>query len=117
MIIDFPSTLQQLLNQSGFKQEVGSTTIRSSMSVGQDKVRRRSTKNIDKFSCSIDVNKDDYLIMYNFYNVSLNGGVGTFYYDHPITEAQTVFRFVGSPTFIPMGGTYFKCNFIWEEVI
>ena len=117
MPVDFPSSLQQLLNESGFKQDIGSTTIKSSMGVGQDKVRRRYTKSIDKFSCSIDIEKNDYLILYNFFNTTLNGGVGTFYYDHPITGVQTVFRFIGTPSFVPMGGTWFKSSFTWEEIL
>ena len=116
MAVSFPSSLQQLLNESGFSEEFGSSTIRSSMAVGEDKVRRRYTKGIDKYNCSIDVEKDDYLVLYNFYKTTLNGGVDPFLYDHPITGVQTTFRFINPPKFSPIGGEWFRAEFTWEKV-
>jgi len=116
MAESFPNELQDLLNQAGFTQQFGKTTIRSTVDVGPAKIRSRFTKEIDRFSCSIDLEKDDYSILSTFYKTTLNNGVRTFNYNHPMTGVESEFRFVEPPSITPIGGLWFKVGLSWEEM-
>lgn len=110
----FPAGLQDKLNQAGFTHAIGKTTIRSTMDVGLDKIRRRFTKGIDLFSCTIDLNYDDYSLLYNFFDTTINGGANTFEYDHPFTGTTSEFRFIEPPSITPKGGKWFTVTMKWE---
>lgn len=110
----FPPSLQEFVNESGFGLGTGETAIRSEMDVGPAKVRNRFTEGIDEFTTTIDIFKTDYTTLDNFYKTTLNGGTGTFLYDHPITEVESEFRFVGAPAYAPLGGGYFRVSMTWE---
>lgn len=112
----FPSDLQQLLNTNGFTQTLGDTSIRSDVDTGLKKVRQRYTKAIDVFSCTIDMELDDYNTLITFYTVTLSGGSKTFNYDHPMTGLESEFRFTKPPTMRPKGGIWFVINMVWEEI-
>lgn len=110
----FPPTLQEFVNESGFGLQTGETAIRSDMDISLAKERNRYTKGIDVFRTTIDIYKTDYLTLDSFYKTTLNGGTGTFNYDHPITEVESEFRFVGAPSYSPLGGGYFRVTMTWE---
>jgi len=112
----WPSQLQTLLNEDSFGFEIGNTSLRTDMDIGPAKVRRRSTKSIDKITGSIDLTISQYSIFYDFFDITTNGGVGTFYFDHPITGVQTEFRFVGEPRVTSIGGGNFRASFVWEII-
>lgn len=112
----FPPSLQELLNESGFTQKLDDTSIRSSMGIGLPKVRNRYTKPVDEFTCTIDMQNSDYSDLITFYRTTLGGGVKTFYYNHPLSQVQSVFRFMGPPTVSPKGGTWFNVSMQWEEI-
>lgn len=116
MAENFPSSLQDKLNQAGFTNNFGETSIRSTVDVGLAKVRNRYTKGIDTFQCTIDLNFDDYTTLETFYKTTLAGGSLTFYYDHPFTEVQTEFRFIAAPSITPIGGKWFRVSMNWEEL-
>jgi hypothetical protein len=104
------------VNTADFQVSFGETVLRSDMEVGPAKVRRRNTKGIDKFSASIDLSVAEYTTFKNFYTTSLNGGVLSFNFDHPITREETEFRFAETPNVRPLGGIEFRVTMVWEEV-
>ena len=112
----FPAALQQKLNEGGFTQKLGDTSVRSDVDTGLAKTRQRYTKPVDDFSCTIDLEIDDYNTLITFYRTTLAGGSRTFYYDHPMTGLESEFRFKSPPTMSPMGGLWFKVNMQWEEI-
>lgn len=112
----FPPTLQEKLNEEGFSQTYGDTTIRSDVDTGLAKVRQRYTKAVDKFACTINLNKEDYNTLTTFYKTTLAGGSKTFNYDHPFTEVASEFRFVSPPSMKPKGGLWFTVTMQWEEI-
>jgi hypothetical protein len=114
--VTWPSQLQDFWNEANFGLDAGDTTLRTQMDAGQAKVRRKYTKAIDSFSGSINVTAAQYAVFKTFFNTSLNGGVNTFYFDHPIEETQSVFRFVGSYKLSSLGGGQFLISFVWEEM-
>lgn len=110
----WPISLQDVVNRDSFSLKIGDTTIRSNMDIGPDKVRRRMTKSVDNLSVSIWVTSAQYTTLYNFYDITLNGGVETFTFDHPITGVATDFRFISPPEFRPVGFNTYEVNMAWE---
>jgi hypothetical protein len=110
----WPAFMQEKLNQNGFNLVLGETSIRSGMDAGPDKVRSISTARVDMFSCSMNLDIVDYDSWDTFYKVSLNNGVNTFYYNHPFTQVQSIFRLKGTPKFTPIGGATLLIDMTWE---
>jgi hypothetical protein len=106
--------LQQYLESSSFSYSFGDTTISSQNDVGPNKVRRRSTKGIDTFSGSINLTLGQYSILYQFYDVTTNGGVDYFTLPHPITGATIEARFTSPPSIRSIGGGVFSVNLSLE---
>lgn len=117
MATPWPTSLQSTLNEDSFSVNIGETTIRTDMDIGPAKVRRRTTRPIDSYSCSINIFQTDYLTMTQFYNTTLNGGVTPFEFVDPITGLLTVFRFLKAPSFSPLGSAgYFRVEMQWEKL-
>lgn len=112
----WPGSLQQYLSQENFGLDVGPTTIRSQNEIGPDKVRRRSTRGIDKISGSIFLTVAEYSVFRTFFDTTVNGGVTSFTALHPITGITSNFRFVGTPSVRNIGGGAFVCSFAWEDL-
>lgn len=110
----WPSQLQDFLNEDGFSFKVGETTIRSENQTGPVKVRRTSTKSVDLIECTIDLTTAQYSIFYDYFDITLNGGVRPFYFVHPISGETKVFRFTSSPSIRSIGGGYFRASMSWE---
>lgn len=110
----WPGTLQEKILEAGFDHQIGETAIETEMDVSLPKTRRRYTKGVDVFSCSIDLDVDLYDTIYNFFNTTLAGGTGTFLFDHPITGIESEFQFVGSPRFSSLGGRIFRVSMSWR---
>lgn len=114
----WPVSLQQLLNEDSFNVEIGETVIRSEMDVGPEKVRRRSTRPIDTYTCSIDIYQTDVNTFKQFFNTTLNGGVNSFYFNDPLTGTTEVFKFSKSPTFSPLGTAgWYRISMSWKKQI
>jgi hypothetical protein len=99
----WPSSLQEFVNAGGFSYEIGDTVIRTQMEIGPDKIRRRTTKSVDKITASIWVTPAQYTTLYNFYDVTVNGGTEAFDFTHPITGDTISVRFLNPPGFSPVG--------------
>lgn len=112
----WPAGLQQKLNVAEFSFKIGNTTVKSDNDVGPAKVRRRSTKSIDIFSCSINLDYDEYQDFYDFFNVDINGGATEFIFNHPFTGDPTYFRMIDEPSLRPLGGRVFSVSMNWEQV-
>lgn len=112
----WPPSLQQKLNQAQFKYGFGNTTIRSDTDTGPVKVRARFTKGVDILSCSINLKFADFTTFETFFKTNLNGGAGTFTFNHPFTGVPTVFRFKEPPQIDPLGGLVFSVSMSWEKM-
>lgn len=110
----WPSGLQERMDQENFSIEKGETVIRTEMDVGPVKVRRRSTRPIDKVNCSILLTAGQYSVFETFFNTTVNGGTTPFDWVHPITEAAAVFRFSRPPQYSNVGPTVFRAVFQLE---
>lgn len=114
MAVAWPAFLQDFLNTESFSYTIGDTTISSDVDVGPAKKRRRFTKSVDKLTCTINLPFADFQQFYDFFDVTLNGGIEYFTFDHPFTGVATDFR-MGPPKIDPMGGVWFKVTMEWEK--
>jgi hypothetical protein len=114
----WPIQLQQKLNEADFSETMGNTTIRSETEVGLEKVRRRFTRGVDIISCSVFLEKEDVALFKSFYNTTLNGGVLSFDFTDPFTDALAEFRFDTSspPQITPVGGNTMNLRMNWERI-
>jgi hypothetical protein len=114
MATPWPVELQQLVNEDSFSFDPGDTTIRTDMDYGPVKVRRRHTRSVDTFSVTINCDMDQVEDLLYFYQTTLNGGVDRFEFDHPIFGTTREFRFIGPPSYKPLGGINFIASMKWE---
>lgn len=114
--MNWPTSLQQYLDSNSFQQEYIDPTIQSSNDVGPTKVRRRFTGLNKIIRGSITLPKSDFGTLENFFNVSTNGGVGSFYIPDPIAETPLLVRFNTPPSYSHIGGEYFKVNLSFRSI-
>ena len=113
----WPVSLQQKLDRDTFREKIGSTVIRSDVDTGPAKVRRRMTKSVDPITCSITLNSAaEYTTFMNFFDITLNGGVNTFTFNHPVTGVSGTYRFADTPDIKPLGGFVFSVAMQWERL-
>ena len=110
----WPTSLQQLLNQSDFSSQFEDTTISTEMDYGPVKKRRRYTDAVENIQCSIHLKNTDYETLQDFYRTELSGGVLPFDFVHPISQAVVKARFKGPYSTTVLGGIYFYVSMSWE---
>lgn len=115
MVASWPITLQQLLNENSFSLEISPQYIESETEFGPKKRRRRTTASLEKISCSIWIDKSEFLTLKNFHDVTLAGGTLPFEFVHPFTGVLTNFRMSGL-SITPVGATQLNVAMSWEEV-
>lgn len=115
---NWPSQLQQKLEEAGFEKRFGSTVVASEMDVGPAKVRQRYTRSVDPYTCQITLDMDEVEIFETFYKTTLGGGTLPFLFDDPFTGDETAFRFVPGtePSLRPLGGRKFTLSMSWEKM-
>jgi hypothetical protein len=114
--VNWPASIEELLDTASFQEEFGETTIRSETDIGPAKVRRRSTKGVDAIKCSVIANKDQYEDFRDFFDIDLNGGAGTFFFTNPITGIVDTYRMTRPPSISSLGGVQFSISMSWERL-
>lgn len=115
-MVAWPVSLQDKFNVDNFTVKLGSTTVRSQMDVGPDKVRRRFTDAVDIYTASIDLDIEEYTDLKTFFENTLGGGSLTFSFYNPLTDTTDEFRFADPPEVRPLGGRFFRVNMTWERM-
>lgn len=115
---NWPLTLQQKLNVSGFQKRFGNTRVSTEMDIGPAKVRSRYTLGIDIYDCEIWLDFDEYQDFDTFYKTTLGNGTLPFLFTDPFTETEETFRFVPGqdPIIRPLGGRTFSVGMSWERL-
>jgi hypothetical protein len=114
--VAWPGTLPQTVDADSYGMKLGNTLLRSDMDVGPAKVRRRFTKSIDSATTTMTMTMAQWAILEAFFDIDLDGGANTFYFNDPLTQVQKTFRFVEPPDVKPMGGLYVKVSMSWEKL-
>lgn len=115
---DWPISLQEKLDVSGFEYIQGNTRVATDMDVGPKKVRARFTDGIDRYQCQVTLDFTDVATFKTFYKTTLGNGTLPFNFDDPFTEQPAVFRFAPDqePIIRPLGGRTFTLSMSWEKL-
>ena len=113
----WPAELQDTLLVDGFQVRFGDTLVRSDMDVGPAKLRSRYTDGVDEYTCTINLEYDDWAVLNTFYKTTLSNGALTFGYDDPMTGVASEFRFKEPPVVVPLGGRFFRVSMTWEKML
>ena len=103
-------------NVSGYQETFPDTVIRSTMDVGPDKIRRRTTAAVRKFRLSYDLTRAEVETLNTFYETSVEGGALPFTMKSPRTEDTETFRFMAPPDVSAMSGVHFRATCSFEEI-
>lgn len=103
----YPSELPNPL-RGGFTRSQVANTIRSSVDVGEAKVRRRYTLAIYSETWSLALDPTALSFFDNWFNNTLKSGVLRFQHVDPITNSTHDYRVVDMPSYKPFGtcGSY-----------
>lgn len=103
----WPTTLPQELPEDSFSLSLPDNLIRTNMSYGPAKVRRRTTSNVTKVSGQLILSAIDLTAFQTFYVTTITYGAISFTFPtHPITGVSCTMRFTEPPKYSPAGGEY-----------
>ena len=86
----WPASLPSAPLVGGFSETLPDTLIRTSMDVGADKVRRRSTVQVIDMKMAFLLSKAQLATLTTFFITTTNGGADKFTFDHPITGVTSL---------------------------
>jgi len=88
--------LQSRIRGNEVSGTIGDNVIRSQMSIGPEKRRRRSTARVDKFPLRMTLNVTELTEFISFYDTDLRDGSLSFDMTHPVTGVVRQFAFTSS---------------------
>ena len=108
MAVAYPIELPEAPQRNGFNQAQQSNTIRSSVDVGEAKVRRRYTLPIKNEKWVMLLNPTQLPIFESWFNTDLQSGVLRFSFADPLTDVTKDYRIKDMPAYAPYGtcGSY-----------
>lgn len=95
---NWPGTLPQSIEESGYSESLGDGLLRSKMDVGPAKVRRRFTATVEKVKGTMTMSSTQWTALRTFYYTTLAGGSLAMTFAHPSTGASVQCRFVTPPS-------------------
>lgn len=104
----WPATVPDDFLWEGYRETPPNNVIRTSMDVGPDKIRRRSTAAVSSISCKMVLTKTQLGYFDTFYNTTLVNGSLTFDLTHPRTGSSKEMRFQNPPEYIYISGNYWS---------
>lgn len=113
----WPATLPQFIRADSYEETPTDQTVETPMESGPVKIRRRCTADYPVIKCAIDVDVTQRAAFWDFWKTTLAGGSLKFDWVHPITRADTTFRFRKPvPSLKPVSGskTQFRLAFSLE---
>lgn len=117
MAIEWPTSLQDCLNGGSWTESPVDTAIRNDPSTGPNKSRQRYTQPERTITGTIWLKGvDQYNTFKDFFDLSLQGGILEFDFEHPITKVLTTYVF-NEPYAInnQFGGDVYPVSMKWKE--
>jgi len=111
----FPPTLQKYLDRD-YSETQKPRSLSTENSIGPTKKRLIYTKEMPILNGKIIVDMTGYQTWKQWYNVTISAGIKSFYYNHPITQIQTIYRFSEEPVITAIGPLHFNISFTWEQL-
>lgn len=105
----WPASLPQNALMGGYVEEPLDTAIRSGMSYGPDKVRRRTTAVIRRVVIPLRMTTAQVSALETFYYTTIQVS-GVFDWVNHRTLAAAVYRFLRPPAYQPYGGGWWLVN-------
>ncbi|NOR27612.1 MAG: hypothetical protein GQ540_03675 [Lutibacter sp.] len=100
----------------GFSETTPDLTIRTSMGVGPDKIRRRFTAGVRQFPMSFQMTTAQVATFDTFYITTLAGGSLQFDYSDLRTGLLKSWRFVGVPRYTPISNERWTVDINLEQM-
>ena len=104
----WPSSLPQSALQQEFTESAEEVTIRSTVDVGPAKLRPRYTAEVALFQLALVLTTAQVATLDAFYQATLVFGSEAFDWTHPRTLAAVSMRFRSRPSYVPLGGGYWR---------
>lgn len=110
---DWPTQLQDIPNRPGFQQQVDDSVIRTSMGYGPDKLRNRTTADMEMVTFTIWADFTEVQILRQFYkdNKALEFNWNDFLTDPP---TPAIYRFRGAPRYVNLGWKWWQVQLSLE---
>jgi len=103
---DWPVALPQKPLQDGFSSAKVDGRIRTQMSEGPEKVRRRFTATPEELTCAFHLNTAQLSTFNTFFETTLAGGSLTYNWNHPVTGVLSVCRIKDMPAISSAGSEW-----------
>jgi len=109
----WPPTLPQLPLEESYQERPGEQTLRTEMTSGPSKTRRRFTADIRKFQMTFLMLNTDITTLDSFYDATLNGGADAFDFVDVRTGNVISLKFVSPPIYTIVNGPHWvaRCSF------
>lgn len=93
----WPAALSNVKPQrSGFNYEKASNKAEAAFDSGRGYAKRTNFKTPDRFRCGLLFDEQQYSAFLSFWEASLNEGIETFFWSHPLTSQRIEARFIGA---------------------
>lgn len=112
----WPSDLPQYVNEQGYSERLPDLTVEFPVDTGPPKVRRRFTTHWRQIAATMWMTRAQVETFRTFYLTTLKGGVDTFTWVNPITQAAGTFKFRGgAPQISDKDGDCVSVSFqLWQ---
>lgn len=115
-VINYPSELPAPLKNS-YSETIPSGVIRSSMDMGQDKVRRKISRAVKYIDVSFRMTAEQKEIFEDFYNNTLQGGVRFFNWRNKVVRFVESDNQLSTWKMLDSKGKYWEISITMEEEI
>lgn len=112
----FPIGLKQYLDNVSWSLTEEPTNILTTVDTGPKKIRRRYTRPDSIMSATLWLTADQYQMLNDFYTITLQNGTRTFSYNHPISQAETDYRFDEPIKYSTVGNNHYSATMVWRQI-
>ena len=112
----WPLSLPQKVLAQGFEETMPKNVIRTSMDIGPDKVRRRTTSNVREISVTVQMTISQKATFEEFFLDTVHSGASSFDWVDPLTQAEVTFRFREPPKISYVGGVWINVSMKLERM-
>jgi hypothetical protein len=113
---DWPETLPQIPLIAGAVETLPDLVLRTEMDAGPAKTRKRFTAGSRFHDLELNLTSTQVGYFDTFFITTVDGGATKFNWKNPRTQTSAEFKFVGQPTYRPIGGNLYKVEFKLEQL-
>ena len=110
----WPATLPQQLLIAGYEESPPDLALRTAMSVGPAKLRRRATAGVRPIAGEMVMTSAQVATLETFYVTTLVSGTLSFTHSHPRTAVSSTFRFTAAPSYEGLGAGDYRVGLALE---